>query len=348
MKTFITKLLALCSVALLLLPACKKDGTLVTATGGKAGTLSSTVTAPLVLDKTKLNDPSPAITFSVTAPNYGFSAAVTNTLQIDAAGDNWVNPTSFTLGAKVLTHGFATADFNALLLKLSLPAYTASQVQVRMMHSISATIAPVYSNVLSLTVTPFNLTTYLWTPGAYQGWTPSTSFQLTSPTSNNIYNGIVNFTGSDLNFKVTSDPDWNHTNYGAGATAGTISSTGGNLLAPADGGILLTVNLATSTIVFTPQWSIIGDATPGGWGSDTNMLYKASNDTWYITAKLVSDGGQAIKFRFKNDWTINLGGSGGTLSQGGANITIPNTTPAGANYAITLDANAKTYTLVKQ
>ena len=170
-------------------------------------------------------------------------------------------------------------------MKLSLPAGVASQVQVRVMQSISSNIAPIYSNALTLTVTPFNLTSYLWVPGAYQGWSPGTAPTISSPTSNGDFTGIVNFTGSDLTFKITSEADWNGTNYGDGG-AGTISTSGGNLTAPADGGFLVEVNTNTNKITFTPQWSIIGDATPGGWGSDTNMLYDAVHNTWYITATL--------------------------------------------------------------
>src|SRR5580658_1607660 len=100
MKKKLTKFLAFSSIGLLMLSACKKNGVLVTSNGGKPGALTASVTT-LPLDKTRLNDTTTVINFSFTAPSYGFAAAVTNTLQIDAAGDNWVNPTSVTLGTKV-------------------------------------------------------------------------------------------------------------------------------------------------------------------------------------------------------------------------------------------------------
>lgn len=347
MKTVLTRVLVFSSMMLLVLASCKKNDPIVTTNGGKPGTLAASA-SEVTLDKSKLNDTAKIINFSFTKANYGYSAAVTNTLQIDAASDNWAKPMSVTLGANSLSQSYATGDFNALLLKLNLPAGVASPIQARLMQTVSTSIKPIYSNTLSLTVTPFNLAAYLWVPGAYQGWNPGASVTLVSPTSNGIYSGIINFTGSDLTFKITSEGDWNGTNYGAGATAGTISSTGGNLTAPADGGLTVTVDLNANTIAFTPQWSIIGDATPGGWGTDTDMLFDSVHNTWYVTAKLVSDGTNAIKFRLNNAWTTNLGGSGGTLTQGGANITIPNTTAAGAMYLITLDPTANTYTLTKQ
>ncbi len=346
MKRFLTTTLAICGLGLLILPSCKKAGQEVIATGGKPGTLTSTSTN-LTLDKSKLNDPSAAITFNFTSANYGYSAAVVNTLQIDSAGDNWKKPHSTKVATNANLQTFSTSDFNALLLSLNLTGGQPGQINARIMHSISANIPPTYSNVVSMTVTPFNLASYLWVPGAYQGWNPGAAHQLVSPVSNNIYSGIINFTGADLTFKVTDAANWNGTNYGAGATAGTISSTGGNLTAPADGAFMVTVNLTANTIVYLPEWSIIGDATPGGWGGDTNMLYDYASGNYYITANLVSDGSQAIKFRLNNSWTINLGGSNGTLSLNGANINIPATGAGGASYTVTLNPTDNTYTLVK-
>src|ERR1700744_3891033 len=105
MKKNLTKLLAAGSIGLLLLPACKKDGNLVTSNGGKPGTLTASVTT-LPLDKSKVSDPSMVVSFSFTNANYGYNAAVTNTLQIDVPGDNWQNPASVVLATKVTSQGY--------------------------------------------------------------------------------------------------------------------------------------------------------------------------------------------------------------------------------------------------
>jgi hypothetical protein len=88
----------------------------------------------------------------------------------------------------------------------------------------------------------------------------------------------------------------------------------------------------------------------GGWNTDTNLFLDKTTNTWYTTTTLVSNGTQAIKFRFANNWTVNLGaGAGpGVLSTGGGNITIPATAAGGDTYKITLDVNNNSYTLVKQ
>jgi len=367
MKKIVTKLLALGSIGLLMLSACKKDGTLTTSNGGKAGTLTASSMTP-VLDKAKLNDTTSIINFSFTAPNYGYSAAVTNTLQIDAPGDNWKNPTSATLATKVYSQGYSTGVFNALLLKLNLPAGVASQVNVRVSHSISSTAAPIYSNVLSLTVTPFNLASYMYVPGAYEGssWPNPGPMEdsLLSATDNGVYVGIIPFTAGNNQFLVTPAKNWAN-KYATNDAPGTISSTvayngPNNFYAPVKATVDPAVNITTcqvtldinkNTISFLPiQWSVVGDATPGGWPngsgyqSDTDMKYNNGTQTWSVVVALQPGG---IKFRLNHDWGTNYGSltTPGVLdTQNNNNIAI---TTAG-NYLVTVDINHLTYSVVKQ
>ena len=53
---------------------------------------------------------------------------------------------------------------------------------------------------------------YLYTPGNHQNWTPATSVKLYSSDFMN-YSGYLSLDGE---FKFTSAPDWDHTNYGDG------------------------------------------------------------------------------------------------------------------------------------
>jgi hypothetical protein len=376
MKKILTKLLAVSGIGLLMLSACKKNDAIVTSNGGKAGTLTASV-ATLPLDKTKLNDPTSVINFSFTAANYGFSAAISNTLEIDVPSDNWKNPTSATLGTNVYSQGYSTNDFNSLLLKLNLVGGVTAQVNVRVMHSISPTVTPVYSNVVSLTVTPFNLTSYVFVAGGYNLYSTANADTLTSATDNGIYVGVIPFTagsgadGTNADFKIVLNKQNFNGNYGwgstitQGATTGFPAATTVEALSTAsnDGNLFalsgatddaatqiysnyITLDLNKNTISLTPtQWSIVGDASPGGWPngsgpqSDTDMKFSNTNQVWYVVANLTAGG--AIKFRLNHDWTTNLGGSNGTLTSGGSNISI---TTAG-KYLITLDPIALTYTL---
>jgi len=77
-----------------------------------------------------------------------------------------------------------------------------------------------------MTVTPYQvIINYpsLWVPGDYQGWNPASAPKVSSKFGNGNYEGYVNIpSGGTYAFKFTSDPDWNHTNYGRSGTV-TIS-----------------------------------------------------------------------------------------------------------------------------
>jgi starch-binding outer membrane protein SusE/F len=71
---------------------------------------------------------------------------------------------------------------------------------------------------------------------------------------------------------------------------------------------------------------IIGDATPTGWGSDTDMTQDSVGaSTWTIVINLI--GGKAAKFRQDNDWAINWGATDypfGTAILGSSdNVGVP-------------------------
>ena len=331
MKKVLTKFIALSSIGLLMLSACKKDGALVTSNGGKAGTLNASTTTP-ALDKAKLTDTTKIINFSFTTANYGFSAAVTNTLQIDAVGDNWLKPTSVTFGNKVHNQGYSTADFNALLLKLNLPAGVASQIQVRVAHSISADVAPVYSNVISMTVTPFNLTSFLWITGSFSGWgnpgTPPTIDSLVSVTGNGVYVGVINFTTGNRDFLILPvKGDWSHkyaTNDAKNSTSSTVTyDAPNNLYAPSSvGWYQVTFNLNSGSISFAPvdNYSVIGNAAQG-WGTDVDMKYlnDGSSGMWVVTTPLSVElpPNDGYKIRKNHDW----GTSYGTSNSDGKSLT---------------------------
>jgi hypothetical protein len=355
MKKILTKYLALSGICMLILSACKKDGNLVTSNGGKAGTLTVTSTN-LVLDKTKFDSTSSIVTFNFSAANYGYSAAITNTLQIDLPGDNWKSPASVTLSAKTYSQSFSTADFNTLLLKLGVPAGTPTPIQARIQYSLSSTVTPTYSNTLSLTVTAFNLVSYIYVPGSYQStitanqWIPATADSLVSPTDNGVYTGYVYFQAGSQ-FKITPANNWN-TSYGD-AGGGNISlSVGTNLTAPGAGLYLLTVNTIKNTITYSPYihtWSLIGTAAID-WNTDVEMPFNQNANAYQVTYALNSSG--QFKFRADDAWTIGLGDispvTGQLTSNNGANINVP----SNGTYLISLSFGnpllAPTYTLVKQ
>jgi hypothetical protein len=105
-------------------------------------------------------------------------------------------------------------------------------------------------------------------------------------------------------------------------------------------------NTASDTTEFTVinSFGIIGSSTPGGWGSDTDMIASAEDvDVRTVTLTL---GTGEVKFRANDDWVLDWGGAGleGTAAFKGANIAI---TSAGT-YKVTFNLSTGQYSMIKQ
>ena len=93
------------------------------------------------------------------------------------------------------------------------------------------------------------------------------------------------------------------------------------------------------------SWGLIGNATPTGWDSDTDMIYDAESKTWSVTLDLTKQEApdNGIKFRANDDWALNIGDTDadGTMEFGGENMGISED----GNYTIVLDlSNPRIYT----
>lgn len=333
MKKVLTKFIAVSSIPLLMLAACKKNDPIVKTNGGTAGSLSASTTTP-VLDKTKLNDTTKVINFTFSKSTYEFNAAVATTLQVDSMGDNWQKPQSFTMSLKTTSQGFSTSDFNSLMLKLNLHAGVASQVQARIQYSLGGAAKPIYSNVLTLTVTPFNLTSWLYVVGAFDGWPPlpaKGTDSLVSVTGNGVYTGIINFPAGANQFLILPQSNNYNNKYATNDPSTQTSATvtvgaNNNLVAPATAGYyIVTFNTNTNTISFAAAnyYSIIGDAALG-WSTDVPMKYiNDGTSTWTATTTLSSTG--SFKIRQNDDWTFSWGiPKPGTAGDGVANALNDN------------------------
>lgn len=175
-------------------------------------------------------------------------------------------------------------------------------------------------------IEPLEFSPYLYVPGNHQGWSPATAPSLYTENMDMVYTGFVYLNGE---YKFTSAPDWDHTNYGNGGD-GTLSTDGGAGNLNAEAGfyyLKADLNLLTYTQTAT-VWGLIGDATPGGWDTSTPMTYNQANNTWTATVDMT---GGSFKFRANDGWDINLGGDANKLTFNGDNIN----TEAG-NYTFTL------------
>jgi len=149
----------------------------------------------------------------------------------------------------------------------------------------------------------------LYAVGAFQGWVPANaSDSLMNTDADPIVKGYVYLTAGE--YKFIAQKGWDGTAYGAGSTAGTLStaSDAGNLSVATDGYYMfaLDLNLMTYTATKT-TWGVIGAATAGGWDSDQSMTYSPAFKQWVATIPMTAG---EFKFRANAAWDINYGDGG--------------------------------------
>ena len=133
----------------------------------------------------------------------------------------------------------------------------------------------------------------------------------------------VHFTGymylNQNGFKFCTQKDWKGTNYG-GAFFGESED---NIMMTQEAGFYqVDVDLSAKTYTLSPfNIGIIGNATPSGWASDTDMTYNPTERCWEIKGVELSDG--EMKFRANDDWALSWGGELDNLTtQNGPNIAV--------------------------
>ena len=329
------------------LTACKKEAVITKMATVSFGSEPTVSTNAVTLSKS--NDTTSVVTFAWPAVKYPVKASVTYSLQIDVPADTvgnnaWANAKVVTVGKDVLSKSFLGKDLNTMALDMGLLPATEGTLVIRI-QSYQDQYA--YTKALTLKVTPYQpVATYplLWIPGNYQGWNPGGA-PTAAALKPKIYEGYVYMPVADnYYFKFTSAQDWNHINYGDGGN-GSITEDGlaGGLVAPGPGYVQVSINLNTKTWSAVPTtWSILGDASPGGWNTDTQLAYDPAKQVWTVTCDMKKDG--SFKFRANNAWLIDFGvNADGDLAYAdnpvfGYDGSVQNiTVPSDGNYTITLD-----------
>lgn len=337
-----------------------------------AGVDSPVLTAPLAGAAYVLspdNADVQAERFTWKSANYGGDVEVTYTVQIDTKGNAFKTPQELGTVKSQNQVSVSVGKLNAAALALKAAPFVAADFEVRVRSNVATDI--MFSNATGIVVTPYTTETpKLWVPGGYQiasGYGAADWAQATAPTliaegyGKTAFEGYVYFATAQDNtvdgkgFKLSTQADWNGTNYGIGATAGTISSAGTakNFPIATPGYYKIKADTDPTKLTYSATkmtWAIIGNATPGGWDADTPMVYNPTTKKWTVTAVLTTQAApdNGLKFRANASWDFNYGDDqpDGKLEDGGKNIG----TTAGT-YLITLDlSNPRnyTYTMVKQ
>ncbi|QHT68671.1 SusF/SusE family outer membrane protein [Rhodocytophaga rosea] len=141
----------LLGILTLALFACEKDEDKVIVRQGSAPALTSTAnTVVLAQDQADQE----AISFSWTASDYGYNAAVKYILQLAKKGNNFATPINVDLGSN-LTKKYTAAEFNNLLSQLEAVPGEANEIEARIKSEVSQYVTPAYSNVTAIAATPW-------------------------------------------------------------------------------------------------------------------------------------------------------------------------------------------------
>ena len=328
-----------------LFASCEKEETRAILNPGGPNQLTVSPTT-IVLEQANAANPAVTITWGET--KYGYPAAVTYTLEMSQGGTNFATSTTTTMNmGTALSKSFTVGEFNAKMQDI-IPYGSVQTVEVRVKSEIGGGVAPIYSNVVNMTVTSYpDIVNYefpqaLRIAGNFQGWSPGTAPKIVdkfaSGTTGSNYEGYINLNDPNPEFKMVKGNDWPAGDFGS-AGPGLLGNGGPNLTVSGGAGVYLiraNTNAMTWSNTKITTWGIIGSATPGDWGSSTPMTFNAGDGTWTITLNLVGGAGKELKFRANDGWDINFGDNAPADNKpdyGGDNIKINES----GNYTITLD-----------
>jgi hypothetical protein len=279
------------------------------------------------MEFTESNLDDPFATFSWTAADFGFQAAVDYTLEMDVAGNDFSDPVSLGVTSGLSMENVTNERINTFSQNRELPGGETAAVEFRVIANVNPDVENIISNVISINIIPVKVEIVipvLQVPGNYQGWDPANeSTVIYSRKSDGFYDGYLYFGDPATEFKYTQGGTWD-TNWGDDEADGTLDPNGANIQASEGAAMYyLTCDLNTMTHSLEKRdWGIIGTATPGGWDSDTDMVWDEARGVLTVTMDMPAGG--EYKFRANDDWAVNLGddNTDGSLDADGANIVV--------------------------
>lgn len=291
------------------------------------------------------------IDWTCDVPDYGYSAAVTYSVQINK-DNNWVdaegeNAASYvTLEATYSTNQLkisaAEMDRSLIILNEWFDAETfpttEQTVFVRIMSSISTVSGyEAYSEPIEIRYLPYYMEVSLepktmYVVGDHNGWAANDDAPrlIATDEAGMIFHGYAQL---NTQFKFMTTDSWADPNYGGGS--GTLALGGGNITAT-PGFYQIDANLNTMTYSLrTCTWGIVGSVFDSEWKTEVQLTYNSS--TGALEADVEFSAGQ-FKFRQDGAWDYSLGGSLDELVYDGGNITA-----SPGRYTVRLYLNGPTY-----
>jgi starch-binding outer membrane protein SusE/F len=341
----------------LIIPGCTKVADLPHYTNGTApdlGVSPSVVIAPAVADSNKT-----VLTLNWSDPKYATdSTHVKFIIEIDSTGKNFAKATTKTV-TQALTSTFTGRELNTILLNYGYALGKAVKLDLRVTSSYSNNNDRKSSNVVQLTVTPYgdpsklttektsvsgslatgdqHSNTFTWSP-AFPGYSGTVTYVVEYDSAGKNFvspQQIPNVGGASVYSASLTQSDMNNTAINSGIPM--TNKTGKveyRVKATTAAGAVAYSNVVNVTIqTYVP---VLRFYLPGGYQAATgngndwdpatapelirDLRSAVYNKLYY--AYIYLPAGAEFKITQGRSWDVNYGGSGGTLSAGGANFSV--------------------------
>ncbi len=319
-----------------------------------------------------------AVVVKWSSADFGYSSAVTYSLQVTKATDDFSSPQSFVLGSfnensnSIYEKALTQRQLNSMLLGAGGAIGAEGNYKMRVVGTPSTQLASSSNGIKSVSqevgfkgnpFDTFDEFDRIYVPGNYGGtstfadWAPDNAPRLFSANNNGKYEGFVWMNNASPAFKFTPGPAWSDAKGDLTENPNTFTTLGGKDIKPVDGAgtYFFTVDWLKNTYTIGKrQVAIIGDATPADWNAtyldfDTNPAspyYRMYTKDLTLTA-------EKFVIRLKDDWTEKMGTISGNeesvvvttqnkIKLGGGDMKVP----TAGNYKVVLDIrNSANYNL---
>lgn len=204
-------------------------------------------------------------TFEWDLVDYGADFSARYEIEFDLADNNFEKPAKFKLLQNENKYTPKVSDLNEFIIKkFKITGGNTIDLKCRVKAEASVKSGVIISEPINMTIKTYGegdepqtaVADTLWVPGDYQGWSPKDAPILISVNGDGIYVGDVTFSddAASFEFKFTSHPNWENTNYGNGGE-GLLdtSNEAGNLTVPEAGTYTFNVNTDELTWTYTKQ-----------------------------------------------------------------------------------------------
>jgi len=314
-----------------------------------------------------------AETFTWSAANFGFPAAITYSLQFAQAGTSFAKPINVVTTGN-LSFALKGSEFNQQMLAQAFKGGSQYAMEGRVKASVGTYAAPQYSPVFTFNVIPFEMKLppiYLLGDATLNEW-DNNKAQVMSFWSAGVY-GVVTPLKAAKNIKGIKTlgawaPQWGQASgtWESGTLAyrptESVADPASIPSPPTAGDYLVVFNIDALTYTVTAMPDkvyLVGDGCTAGWTPTAGLPFtKSAPGVYSITTALTASKNLKIMYSNSGAWAPQWGTSSGAIAALGKLVFRPNEgtadpasipTPATAgNYKIDLNFNENTYKITAQ